>query len=100
MHESGQTFIWNIAEILNILVFLDLINDHPITEQLKFCNNENSYDRPDGGTYASLFIIVIASQFVDNLLPGDNFTQNNEIIGWIFDVVFYPFFAESFSVFF
>ena len=41
------------------------INQHTVMID-NFCNNENCYDRPDGGTYTSLFVIVIASQFVDD----------------------------------
>lgn len=80
-------------------IFLDLFNDHPITKQPKFCNNKNCYDRPDGGTYTSLFVIVIASQFVDNFLPGNNLVQDNKFICRIINVAFDPFFAETFNFF-
>jgi len=73
MHKCEQVFIWDIAKILNIPVFFDLVNNLPITEQPESCNNKNSYDCSDGGSCPSRFVTIIVYQFVCDFLPGDNF---------------------------
>ncbi len=91
MKESLQSFVRNIAEILNIPVFFHLFHNFPVALPAEPGNYQEGDHNPEGSALSPRNFVIKRGQPGDNPFPRNDPSQNDEPVSGICNISFNPF---------